>query len=181
MIRINLLPVREARKAASLRFQGVLLALSVVAALVVCLALHFSISSAIASEREQMAAARAELAKLEKDRKRVDQFRKEKHDIEAKLAVIHRLEASRTGPVRIMDEIATRIPERLWLGEMSLRGRSLHLKGRSLDNEVVATFMTSLEESPLIERVELKQTRLVEAHGLKLVDFEIESRKTPQK
>jgi hypothetical protein len=50
------------------------------------------------------------------------------------------------------------------------------MKGTSMDNETVAAFMTSLEASPMIGGVELKQTRLVEGNGLKLVDFEIESR-----
>jgi Tfp pilus assembly protein PilN len=57
------------------------------------------------------------------------------------------------------------------------------MKGTSMDNETVAAFMTSLEASPMIRGVELKQTRLVEGGGLKLVDFEIQSRSTraPQK
>jgi type IV pilus assembly protein PilN len=176
MIRINLLPVREARRAANLRQQGVLLGVALAAALVVCTGMHLSISASIASERGKIQTARVELAKLEETRREVERFRREKEEIERKLGVIQTLEESRVGPVRVMDEIASRIPERLWLGELDLRGGVLKLKGTSLDNEVVAAFMTSLESSPRIQGVELKQTRLVEAGGLKLVDFEIVSR-----
>jgi type IV pilus assembly protein PilN len=177
MIHINLLPVREARRQASLRAQGVLLGGAVAAAVVVCAFLHLSIASSIGGEREKIQAAKVELAKLEEARKQVDRFRREKEEIEQKLGVIHRLEESRTGPVRMMDEIASRIPERLWLAELDMRGGALKMKGTSMDNETVAAFMTSLEASPLIGAVELKQTRLVEGGGLKLVDFEIQSRK----
>jgi type IV pilus assembly protein PilN len=178
MIRINLLPVREARRAANLRQQGVLLGAAMLVACGVCVLLHLSVASSISGEREKIAAAEAELAKLEVARKDVERFQREKEEIEQKLGVIQRLEESRSGPVRIMDEIASRIPERLWLAEMDMRGGRLRMKGRSLDNEVVAAFMTSLEASPMISGVELKETNLVEAGGLKLVDFEIQSRQS---
>jgi type IV pilus assembly protein PilN len=176
MIHINLLPVREARRQAGLRAQGVLLGGAILAAVAVCAVLHLSIASSIGDEKGKIQTAKVELAKLEEARKQVERFRREKEEIEQKLGVIHRLEQGRSGPVRIMDEIATRIPERLWLVELDMRGGALKMKGTSMDNETVAAFMTSLEASPMIGGVELKQTRLVEGGGLKLVDFEIESR-----
>lgn len=176
MIRINLLPVREARRAANMRRHGLFLGGTVLAAGLVCIGLHVSISSSISVERHQMQVARAELSKLEMAQKQVEGFRREKEAIEQKLGVIHRLEAGRQGPVRMMDEIASRIPEKLWLRELELRAGQLKLRGTSLDNEVVAEFMTRLERSPMIAGVELKQTRLNEQKGLKLVDFEIETR-----
>ncbi len=76
----------------------------------------------------------------------------------------------------MMDEIASRIPERLWLNRMSAKGGVLSLKGLSLDAEIVAAFMTGLEESPLLSKVELLETRLEEIEGLKLNTFEIKGR-----
>jgi type IV pilus assembly protein PilN len=181
MIRINLLPVREARRQASLRAQGILLAGAVVAGAAVCAFLHVTISSSIAAERGKIQSAKVELAKLEEARAQVDRFRREKEEIEQKLGVIHRLEESRTGPVRLMEEISTRIPERLWLVELEMQGGVLKMKGTSMDNETVDSFMTNLEASPMIDSVELRQTKLVEGRGLKLVDFEIESRETRPK
>ncbi len=176
MIHINLLPVREARRQAGLRAQGVLLGGAIAAAVAVCAVLHLSIASSIGDEKGKIQTAKVELAKLEEARKQVERFRREKEEIEQKLGVIHRLEQARNGPVLIMDEIATRIPERLWLVELDMRGGALKMKGTSMDNETVAAFMTSLEASPMIGGVELKQTSLVEGNGLKLVDFEIQSR-----
>jgi type IV pilus assembly protein PilN len=178
MIRINLLPVREARRSAALRQQGLLLAGAAILGIVTCVAMQGAIAAQISSERARIVEAKAELKRLEKTLEEVKRFRKEKQAIEAKLAVIEKLERGRQGPVRIMDAIAERIPERLWLKELKLKGGLLELKGASTDNEVVAGFMTSLEESPLLTRVELKETTLSEDKNLKLVEFKISCRDT---
>jgi type IV pilus assembly protein PilN len=123
-----------------------------------------------------VAAAEKELAELEKTLKEVERFRKEKEEIERKLAVIDRLERSRTGPVRILDEVATRMPERMWLTDMKLSGGELSLGGYGIDNETIAAFLTSLEDSEFISNVQLEKTELQESKGLKLNEFRIKAR-----
>lgn len=176
MIRINLLPVREARRKANLRQQGSFLAAAVLAGLAASAMLHVKITASIASERTRVAAAEKELAELEKTLKEVERFRKEKEEIERKLAVIDRLERSRTGPVRILDEVATRMPERLWLTDLKLSGGELSLGGYGIDNETIAAFLTSLEDSEFISNVQLEKTELQENKGLKLNEFRIKAR-----
>jgi type IV pilus assembly protein PilN len=123
--------------------------------------------------RKVIAQKTAELASLQETRKQVERFEKERKDIEQKLNVIAQLESARSGPVRLMDEISSRIPERLWLNNMTAKGGVLSLKGLSLDAEIVAAFLTGLEESPLLTRVELLETKLEEIEGLKLNTFQI--------
>jgi type IV pilus assembly protein PilN len=176
MIKINLLPVREARRKANLRQQGILLGIALIAAVVVCGTLHTAIAASISSERARVTAAQAELAKLEETLKEVERFRKEKEEIERKLRVIKRLEESRNGPVRIMDEVSSRIPDRMWLKNMTLRNGVLELDGFGIDNEVIAAFMTSLEESRFLTEVELQSSQLTESKGLKLNEFKISCR-----
>ncbi len=178
MIRINLLPVREARRKANLRQQGVLLAAAALAAVAVAAVLHVSVAASIASQQRRVVAAEEELRKVEATVKEVERFRREKEDIEKKLAVIARLEKSRSGPVRLLDEIATRIPERLWLTELRLSSGVISLKGMGIDNEVIAAFLTSLEASEFISNVQLEQSELQESKGLKLNEFRIVARDT---
>lgn len=178
MIRINLLPVREARRKANLRQQGLLLGATLGAALVLCLGLHTAIAAQISAEETRVAEAQVELKKLEDTLLEVERYRKEKEEIEAKLAVITRLEKNRQGPVRIMDEVASRTPERLWLSELNLSDGVLEMKGTSTDNEVIAAFMTSLSESSFLSQVELQETNLKDAKGLKVNEFKISCRET---
>jgi len=175
MIRINLLPVREARRVAEVRQQGTLLVIAVAAALLVAGAIHIAKLSQISRTRKNMVSAQAELRSLDEVRKEVERFMAEQKEIEGKLAVIAALEKSRSGPVRIMDEIATRIPKRLWLTNLNMQEGVLRLQGMSLDAEIVAAFMTSLAESPSITSVELEETKLEKTDGLKLHTFKMRS------
>jgi len=173
VIRINLLPVREARRAANLRKQGVFLGGAVGAGVAISLLISMYMTAHISHERTLIAAREAELKKLEAVQKEVKRFQDEQQAIEQKLAIIDQIEAARTGPVRIMDEIATRIPQRVWLTRLTAKGGVLEIEGNSIDAEIVADFAAALEESPMLSGVDLRETKLEETEGLKLSAFKM--------
>lgn len=176
MIRINLLPVRETKRQANLRKQGVFLGLAAAVGVFLSILLGVSVAARTADKEKQILAATEELQKLQKTRDEVEKFRAEKAEIERKLGVIASLEKTRTGQVKIFDEIATRIPERVWLDEMSLKEGVITLSGVSIDAEIVAEFMTSLSGSEMFRDVTLTETTLKEKDGLKLNAFQIQAR-----
>jgi type IV pilus assembly protein PilN len=176
MIRINLLPVREARRKADIRSQLVLIAGTVAVSLVLALGFHQFVRSNISSTKARIATLNQQLAQYKPQQEQVDAFKAKKADIESKLAVIERLERSRSGPVHILDELASRTPERVWLTLLSANDGQIELKGMSLDNELVALFLTSLNDSPYFTNVELKQTELQLFESLKLNTFRILAR-----
>ncbi len=176
MIRVNLLPVREARRQAGIRQQAMILGLAAGVGLFVCVWVQISLAARQNSQSRQIGAAKVELKELEATRAKVERFRAERLDIEKKLKVIDDLEKNRTGPVKIMDEIASRIPKRVWLTKLILNEGVMRIEGVSLDAEIVAAFLTSLADSPLISAVELEATKLEEKEGLKLNTFQITSR-----
>ena len=175
MIRINLLPVREARRQANLRLQGISLGAAAGAAVVLALGIHLTMGARVDSQRNLIRQKQAELAKLEETQKEVRRFQAEKEEIERKLAVITQIEKARSGPVKLMDEIATRIPQRVWITDLKAANGVLSVTGNSLDAEIVAEFLTELEESPIISKVELLETTLREVDGLKLNHFKVKS------
>ena len=180
MIRINLLPVRETKRQANLRKQGVFLGLAAAAGVCISIGLGVSVAARTSAKEAQIMTASEELKKLEKTREEVERYRAEKAEIERKLGVIANLEKTRTGQVRVLDEIATRIPERVWLDEMQLREGVISLGGVSIDAEIVAEFMTSLSASELFRDVTLTETTLKEKEGLKLNAFQIQARYGPE-
>ncbi len=175
MIRINLLPVREARRQANARQQGVFIGIAATAALIVCVGAYFWMAAKISSEQHQIQLAKAELRELEAVQKKVDEFTREREEIENKLQVIAKLESVRSGPVRLMNELADRIPQRVWLTKAVAKGGALELEGYSMDAEIVATFLTGLEESPVFSKVELQETNLNDLEGLKVNKFKVSS------
>ena len=103
-------------------------------------------------------------------------FKKRKGELEKKIDVLDGLDRARTGPVRVLNELATRTPDRLWLTSLSTKGRTISLRGQSLDNELVALFLRSLGESEYFANVDLDSTKLgSERAGLKLVTFRIQA------
>jgi type IV pilus assembly protein PilN len=171
VIRINLLPVREARRAANMRKQGVFMAGAAGVGVAISLILSMWMTARISHERGLIAAREVELKKLEEVQKEVKRFQAEQEEIEKKLAVIAQIEAARTGPVKIMDEISQRIPQRVWLTELKAKGGLLEIHGHSLDAEIVADFAAALEESPMLSNVDLRESNLEEVDGLKLAAF----------
>ena len=101
-------------------------------------------------------------------------FRKKKAELEKKIDVIDELDRARSGPVRVMSELASRAPDRLWLTSVTTSGGKIQLKGASLDNELVAVFLRGLSDSEYFEDVDLDGTKLVSGQGdLKTVSFAI--------
>lgn len=176
MIRINLLPVREARRQAELRNQIVMLASAVGIGLIVSAGVHAYGKAQIVDYKRSIAQRNGELAKLKEMRAQVEEFQRERDEIERKLNVIAGLEKGRFGQARLMDEIATRIPQRMWLTSLDAKEGTLAIEGRSVDAEIVATLLSSLEDSPMIDDVVLLETSLQEAEGLKLNSFKLRAR-----
>jgi type IV pilus assembly protein PilN len=174
MIEINLLPVREARRKADIRELAMQIAL-------LLLITGGAIGVIHSRQADELALASARVAQMQNDieqfkpqLEQVAEFRKHKARLEKKIAVIDGLDRARSGPVRILTELATRTPERLWLTSLEAKGTGLTLKGESLDNEIVAHFLRSLGESQYFSNVDLDSTELGKAKkGVRLVTFSI--------
>jgi type IV pilus assembly protein PilN len=174
MIEINLLPVREARRAADLRQQ--------VMQLLFMLLIVGGVIGFVHSEmREKIDVANARVAQMQRDidqfkpqLEQVAAFRTKKAKLEKKIDVIDELDRARSGPVRVMNELAMRTPERLWLKSVKTTGGTIQLKGLSLDNELVAVFLRGLSDSEYFDAVDLDGTKLQGGKGnLKVVSFGI--------
>ena len=178
MIEINLLPVREARRKADLRQQTLLLVGTLVGSVALSGVVHAWMVGRTVAANGQVRKLEQEIAKFGTQLQQVEDFRRKKSEIEQKLAVIDQLDRSRSGPVHVLDELATHTPERVWLTKVRSEGDTLSIDGVSLDNELVALFLTALNESQYFEAVELQETKLVEKDRLKLNSFKIKAQLT---
>jgi len=156
MIEINLLPLREARRKETVRFQVSVFILTVILALAVVFFLKWNADQRERQLDGQIKSVQAEIARLNKIVGEINKIKKEKELLERRLKVIEGLERGRLGAAKLFDELSRRVPEKLWLEKVSKKGSTLHLEGIALDDETIADFMTTLEASPLISRVELE-------------------------
>jgi len=174
MIEINLLPHREARRAADLRQTISLLVLGMVLVAGAIGFIHSDTQDQIRTAEAQVRQLQADIEQYRPQEEQVAEFKRKRQQLEEKLDVITGLDRARSGPVRMMDELARRTPERLWLTKLETEGGALTLTGESLDTGVVADFLRSLNASKFFADVDLDNTSPGnEVEGVKLVRFVI--------
>ena len=178
MIEINLLPIREEKRKADVRQFAILLAAVFVGTLLTVGAFHMKVLSDLSSAEDQVAQTQAEIDRFKPQLEQVEKYRATKQAIEQKLAVIQRLDQNRSGPVHVLDEVSIHAPERLWVTKLEASGGRVTVEGMSLDNELVALFMTSLGDSDYFDDVELDATEAQDVDGLRLNAFELSARIT---
>lgn len=169
MIKINLLPFRAARRKENIRRQITIYVLSVVLVLLVGGYLFLNLTSTLSGLADEKIAQKKELAKYADTIKKIKRIEKKIAEIKEKLGVIKGLEKNKTGPVRLLDQIAMAVPkDRLWLSSINEKKGSLTLTGTAMDNDTVAIFMTNLEKTDQITSVDLQSTRLKNLKQYKL-------------
>ena len=176
MIQVNLLPIREARRKADLRQHLLILGGAVAISFLAVTLFHQVLLFDVRDARERVASLRAQLEQFKPQQAQVEAFKAKKAEIEQKLGVIEDLERSRSGPVHVLAELATRTPQRLWLTRLNAIDGVVEIEGLSLDNELVALFLTGLGQSPYFGSVELMETELKTIEELKLNTFSIHAR-----
>jgi type IV pilus assembly protein PilN len=173
MIRINLLPVREARRKAGARQLALVLAAALLGSMLLSAGVHLKTRSDVSSAREMSLATQKEIERFGPQLEQVEAFKKTKTEIGQKLDVIQGLNQARSGPVHMLDELATHTPDRIWISKIGVQAGRMSMEGMSLDNELVALFLTALEESDYFKNVELVETQAREKDGFRLNSFEV--------
>lgn len=172
MIRINLLPYRETAKKENLKRQITIIAGASVIFLLTLIYLHISLSSSVGALEKEIKDGESRLVVLTKKLGDIEVFKKDKKEVEQKLAVIKSLEENRLFPVRMMDELAMLVPAKdIWLEKLTEAGPDIRIEGVARDNVTVARFMKSLELSSFVSAVSLVSTKEREISGFKLQQF----------
>lgn len=179
MIKINLLP--EAKVAAKGRAEGagggvsgdnlnnILIIGLVVGGLLVGGYLTLMKFNKKRSLNAQIKAAQEEYNRLEPIIAQVNKFKVRKEQLEQKLNLINDLRANQEGPVHLLDELASLIPDLLWLESGGVKGRVMELKGSALSPNAVAEFLQRLDESEYFKEPSLKDMKEAkDAHSFNL-------------
>ena len=176
MIKINLLPFRAARKRENIKRQLIVFALTIILCVLVGGYFFINLSGELRSLKAEETQLNKDLAKYRQTLNKIKTLEKKIKDINAKLAVIKKLERGKTGPVFLLDEIATAVPkDKLWLNSLSEKRGSLSLTGTAMDNETVALFMNNLKAADHIGEVDLLNVQLrdLPSYRLKVSDFSL--------
>ena len=174
MIRINLLPVRQTQKRQTIQQQLLAGAAIVVVTIIVCIVWAASVSSTYDNKLKLRKQKQDELAQLQKIIGEVNEFNATKKELQEKLQVIDELRKSKSGPVRAMDDLASEIPNRVWITAFKEQSGAVTIEGQAIDHEDVSAFMKALQKSKYFSGVQLAFSKAsAPRRGVTLYKFQI--------
>ncbi len=176
MIRINLLPVRTSRRLEAVKQELILGGIGVGLLAILC-GVVFMFQSAQANElRRANARLQEDLDNLRLIVARVDEVEKINDELRRKLSVIGNLQASKTGPVHMLDELSAATPEKLYVTDLDEQAGRLRLSGNAASNEVISQFLINLEKTNWFEDVYLISIDQLQVNEYDLKNFEVSAR-----
>ncbi|MEK7360623.1 MAG: PilN domain-containing protein [Pseudomonadota bacterium] len=171
MIRINLLPWREARrKAHNLQFFILMGMVAGLAASIVLL-VHGYYATRISTQTERNKFLKDENTKLDKE---IEEIKKLKEEIQALLSrkqVIETLQADRAQTVYLLEQLVRQTPDGVYLKSIRQAGAKVNLSGYAQSNARVSTLMRNLESSPYLENPDLVEIKVANVNNKRLSEF----------
>jgi len=162
MIRINLLPVRAAKKKESVRLQFTIAGLVIFLCVSAMLIVYVTLRSEASSLSSGISGGEQELGQLKMKIGELSRIKEQKKIVENKLNIINELEKARTGPANFFKMLSDSAPERAWVASIKDDGNNIVLKGYASTDEDVAEFMRNLAKyKEFIEAVELEVAQRV--------------------
>ena len=178
MIRINLLPHREQRRAARQRQFGIFAGAVGGAALLVVVAGHMAMSARIDAQNERNAYLEAEIAKLDKEIADIKELKAQTQALLARKQVVETLQTNRAQTVYLLDQLVRLLPDGVYLKGIKQTGNEVNVQGFAQSNARVATLIRNLEASPYLESSDLVETKAATVNGLRVSEFAVKFKLT---
>ena len=173
MIRINLLPVKAARKRETGLQQLVIMAVALLITLGVAVAYWVHLDNQIVALQEEIQRDEAEVARLEKIIGEVNQYEDQKKKLQQQLMVIEVLEMGMAGPVMVLEAGASAFPKLVWITGFTESGGKATISGYGLEMSDVSEFLKALEKSPHFKDVRLGFTQNAPQKGISTYSFSL--------
>lgn len=179
MVKINLLPVKAKQRQYNVVYQMVVGGVVLAGVFFFCGIWHFLQKREEAKYRGEIDSLNKEIAELNRLIGEVKQFEEKKLELERKLGVINSLKDNKVGPVRFLEELSVTIPKKVWV--LSVRETTVPpansqvvLTGEAISDEIIAEFMSKLEDSEYFSNVNLIQAASAgERSGIPIQSFSL--------
>ncbi|QZA81860.1 PilN domain-containing protein [Deefgea piscis] len=171
MIRINLLPHREQKRAARQRQYVSMLIMSFLLAVGVVLAGYMLLSAKVDIQNGRNHFLTEENAKLDREIAEIDKLKTEKQALLDRKKIVERLQSNRTETVHLLDQLTRQVPEGVYLKEVKQTNEQLVLTGYAQSNARVSTLMRNLNDSPIFEQPLLIEVKSASVGNQRLSDF----------
>lgn len=176
MIRINLLPHREAKRKQKRAAFAALLALGGLLGAAMVLMVGGYNASVIATQNQRNEVLKQANAELDKKISKIANLKAEIEALKARQQAVEDLQGDRNQPVYLLDELVRQTPEGVYLKSFKQEGQKVLLSGVAQSQERVAELLRNLSgNSPWLERPDLTEVRAAalaqSKTGRKVVEF----------
>lgn len=163
MIRINLLPHRQMRRAKRQREFNFMLATAGIAGLTILILGQTYLSNAISEQESRNARLNTAITNYDKDLVEIKALKSKITDVIERKKIVENLQANRSQAVILLDEITRKLPEGVILKSIKQQGNDINIVGVADTNARVATLVRNLNSSEYLEApnlVEIKSESL---------------------
>jgi type IV pilus assembly protein PilN len=171
MMRINLLPHREAAKKARREQFFVLAGLVFALGALVVFAISTLIGNAIEDQSGRNDFLKKEIAVLDKELDEIKRLKEQTRALLARKQVIENLQRDRGETVYLLSELVKQVPEGIYLKTLKQNGLAVNITGYAQSNARVSALMRNLEGSPWLERPRLIETKAAILNGRRINEF----------
>jgi type IV pilus assembly protein PilN len=173
MIKINLLPEPIGRKIEFLVVQVVMAVAAIAVVFVACYQYGKQYDGKMAEVTRniqvQRSAIEAEKAKVGE----LKPIEEQQNNLQKQIDVIRQLEAGRSGPAKMLDELSSLIPDRVWLKNFSEASKKIKINAEAVNKPSIADFIESLTKSKFFSEVVLEKVTESESGGRAVNAFDI--------
>lgn len=176
MIRINLLPHREAKRKQKQAAFAALMALGGLLGAALVLMVGGYNASQISTQNQRNEVLKQANAELDKKISKIASLKSEIEALKARQQAVEDLQGDRNQPVYLLDELVRQTPEGVYLKSFKQDGQKVLLIGVAQSQERVAELLRNLSgNSPWLERPDLTEVRAAtlaqSKTGRKVVEF----------
>jgi type IV pilus assembly protein PilN len=178
MIRINLLPHRELKRKARQQQFAMLAGLTFVLGVLIVWGVHAIALDKIEYQNRRNQYLQSEIAVLDKQIVEIKSIKEKIQELLARKGVVESLQGNRVKVVHMLDQVARRVPDGVYLKSFKQTDRHLHLAGYAQSNAWVSTLMRNLDASPWMESPLLVEIKAATVNGMRLNEFDLNVRLT---
>lgn len=179
MIRINLLPHREQKRAARQRELAFMAGAISVLALLIVFMIHTILDAQIENQGARNNFLDAEIKKLDDQIAEIKVLKEQTQAMLARKQVVETLQSNRSSAVYLLDQLVRQLPDGVYLKAVKQSGNDISLQGYAQSNARVATLMRSLEASPWLQTPNLIEVKAATINNLRVSEFSLNVKLVP--
>jgi type IV pilus assembly protein PilN len=179
MIRINLLPHREQKRAARQRELAFMAGAASVLGLLIVFMVHTILGTQIENQGARNNFLETEIKKLDGQIAEIKVLKEQTQAMLARKQVVETLQSNRSAVVYLLDQLARQLPDGVYLKAVKQSGNNISLQGYAQSNARVATLMRSLEASPWLQSPNLIEVKAATINNLRASEFSLNVKLAP--